>query len=142
MSSKQIVSNDHHAYRFFRTSANSWLGLDFFPSKGGKCMAYPFDLRSLLSPRTSIGFHKRLKITRGRNKSQNQRPRLGTKFRDRSLQASKWYLKSSSKLLALIPDTVMHFTPRTSFRGIEDVEYIPKFGYRNLLNPIFFHIIV
>ena len=36
----------------------------------------------------------------------------------------------------------MHFTPRTSFRGIEDVEYIPKFGYRNLLNPIFFHIIV
>ena len=37
----------------------------------------------------------------------------------------------------------MHFTPRTSFRGIEDVEYIPKFGYRNLLNPNFlFHIIV
>ena len=41
-------------------------------------------------------------------------------------------------LLALIPDPVMHFTPQTSFRGIEDVEYIPKFGYRNLLNPIFF----
>ena len=36
----------------------------------------------------------------------------------------------------------MHFTTRTSFRGIEDVEYIPKFGYRNLLNPNFFHIIV
>ena len=36
----------------------------------------------------------------------------------------------------------MHFTPWTSLRGIEDVEYIPKFGYRNLLNPIFFHIIV
>ena len=35
------------------------------------------------------------------------------------------------------------FYTRTSFRGIEDVEYIPKFGYRNLLNPIFFcHIIV
>ena len=32
----------------------------------------------------------------------------------------------------------MHFRPRTSFRGIEDVEYIPKFGYRNLLNSIFF----
>ena len=32
----------------------------------------------------------------------------------------------------------MHFRPGTSFRGIEDVEYIPKFGYRNLLNPIFF----
>ena len=32
----------------------------------------------------------------------------------------------------------MHFTPRTSFRGMEDVEYIPKFCYRNLLNPIFF----
>ena len=31
----------------------------------------------------------------------------------------------------------MHFTPRTSFRGIEDVEYIPKFGYRHLLNPNF-----
>ena len=28
---------------------------------------HSFDLRSLLSPRTSIGFHKRLKITRGRN---------------------------------------------------------------------------
>ena len=36
----------------------------------------------------------------------------------------------------------MHFTPWTSFRGIEDIEYIPKFGYRYLLNPIFFHIIV
>ena len=36
----------------------------------------------------------------------------------------------------------MHFTLRTSFRCIEDVEYIPKFGYRNLLNPIFFYIIV
>ena len=44
--------------------------------------------------------------------------------------------------VALIPDPVMHFTPQTSFRDIEDVEYIPKFGYRNLLNPIFFHIIV
>ena len=32
----------------------------------------------------------------------------------------------------------MHFTPGPVFRGIEDVEYIPKFGYRNLLNPIFF----
>ena len=42
----------------------------------------------------------------------------------------------------LIPDPVMHFTPRTSFCGIEDVEYIPKFGYRNLLNPNFFQIIV
>ena len=78
--SKQIVSNDHHACRFFLSSANSWLGLDFFPSKGGKCMGYySFDWRSLLSPRTSIGFHKRLKITRGRNKSRDQRPRLGTK---------------------------------------------------------------
>ena len=109
MSSKQIVSNGHnardvhvyielyirdHACRFFLSFANSWLGLDFFPSKGGKCMGYySFDLRSLLSPRTSIGFHKRLKITRGRNKSRDQRPRLGTKFRDQSLQASKWYLK-------------------------------------------------
>ena len=94
MSSKQIVSNDHHACRFFLSSSNSWLGLDFFPSKGGKCMEYySFDLRSLLSPRTSIGFHKRLEITRGRNKSRDQRPRLGTKFRDQSLQASKWYLK-------------------------------------------------
>ena len=94
MSSKQIVSNDHHACRFFLSSANSWLGLDFFPSKGGKCMGYySFDLRSLLSPRPSIGFHKRLKITRGRNKSRDQRPRLGTKFQDQSLQASKWYLK-------------------------------------------------
>ena len=107
--SKQIVSNDHnardvhvyielyirdHACRFFLSFANSWLGLDFFPSKGGKCMGYySFDLRSLLSPRTSIGFHKRLKITRGRNKSRDQRPRLGTKIRDQSLQASKWYLK-------------------------------------------------
>ena len=36
----------------------------------------------------------------------------------------------------------MHFTPWTSFRGIKDVEYIPKFGYRNLLNPNLFHIIV
>ena len=36
----------------------------------------------------------------------------------------------------------MHFTPRTSFRGIEDVENILKFGYRKLLNPNFFHIIV
>ena len=104
--SKQIVSNDHnardvyielyirdHACRFFLSFANSWLGLDFFPFKGGKCMGYySFDLTSLLSPRTSIGFHKRLKITRGRNKRWNQRPRLGTKFRDQSLQASKWYL--------------------------------------------------
>ena len=32
----------------------------------------------------------------------------------------------------------MHFRPGTSFWGIEDVEYIPKFDYRNLLNPIFF----
>ena len=53
MSSKQIVSNDHHARdvyielyirdhacRFFLSSANSWMGLDFFPSKGGKCMGY------------------------------------------------------------------------------------------------------
>ena len=31
------------------------------------------------------------------------------------------------------------FYTRTSFRGIEDVEYIPKFGYRNLLNPFFSH---
>ena len=31
------------------------------------------------SPRTSIGFHKRLKITRERNKTRDQRPRLGTK---------------------------------------------------------------
>ena len=30
------------------------------------------------------------------------------------------------------------FYARTSFRDIEDVEYIPKFGYRNLLNPFFF----
>ena len=44
----------------------------------------------------------------------------------------------SFELLALIPDPVMHFRPGTSFHGIEDVEYIPKFGYRNLLNPIFF----
>ena len=76
MSSKQIVSNDHHACRFFLPSANSWLGLDFFPSKGGKCMGYySFDLRSLLSQRTSIGFYKRLKIARGRIKA-------GTNARD------------------------------------------------------------
>ena len=87
-------SNHHRARRFFLSPANSWLGLDFFPSKGGKCMGfYSFDLRSFLSPRTSIGFHKRLKITRGRNKNRNQRLRLGTKFRGQSLQASKWYLK-------------------------------------------------
>ena len=49
---------------------------------------YSFDLRSLLSPRTSIGFHKRLKITRGRNKSRDQRPRLGTKFRDQSYRVT------------------------------------------------------
>ena len=30
------------------------------------------------------------------------------------------------------------FYTRTSFRGIEDVEFIPKFVYRNLLDPIFF----
>ena len=36
----------------------------------------------------------------------------------------------------------MHFTSRTSFRGNEDVEYIPKFGYKNLLNPIFFFILL
>ena len=35
---------------------------------------YSFDLRSLLSPRTSIGFHKRLKITRGRNKKPGPTP--------------------------------------------------------------------
>ena len=34
------------------------------------------------------------------------------------------------------------FYTRTKFHSIEDVEYIPKFGYRNHLNPIFFHIIV
>ena len=39
-------------------------------------------------------------------------------------------------------DPVMHLTPRTSFRGIEDVEYIPKFGYRNLLNRNFFFILL
>ena len=59
---------------------------------------YSFDLRSFLSPRTSIGFHKRLKITRGRNKSRDQRPRLGTKFPDQSLQSSKWYLKCNVDL--------------------------------------------
>ena len=33
--------------RFFLSPANSWLGLGFFPSKGGKCMGYySFDLRS------------------------------------------------------------------------------------------------
>ena len=36
----------------------------------------------------------------------------------------------------------MHFTLRTSFHGIEDVECISKFGYRNLLNPFFFIYIV
>ena len=36
----------------------------------------------------------------------------------------------------------MHFRPGTSFRGIEDVEYIRKFDYRNLLNRNFFHVIV
>ena len=46
------------------------------------------------------------------------------------------------KFLTLIPDNVMHFRPETSFRGSEDIEYIPKFDYRNLLNPIFFHVIV
>ena len=30
------------------------------------------------------------------------------------------------KLLAQIPDPVMHFRPGTSFVGVEDVEYIPK----------------
>ena len=43
---------------------------------------YSFDLTSLLSPRTSIGFHKRLKITRGRNKRWDQRPRLKTVSND------------------------------------------------------------
>ena len=36
----------------------------------------------------------------------------------------------------------MHFRPQTSFRGIEDVEFIPKFDNRNFLNPNFFHVIV
>ena len=45
------------------------------------------------------------------------------------------------KLLALISDPVMHFRPQTSFRGIEDVEFIPKFDYRNFLNPIILHVI-
>ena len=45
-------------------------------------------------------------------------------------------------LLALIPYSVKHFRPGASFRGIVDVENIPKFDYRNLLNPDFFHIIV
>ena len=44
---------------------------------------YYFDLRSLLSPRTSIGFHKRLKITReGIKAGTNARdsgPNSGTK---------------------------------------------------------------
>ena len=31
----------------------------------------------------------------------------------------------------------MHFRRGTSFRGIEDAEYVPKFDYRNLLNPFF-----
>ena len=56
----------------------------------------------ILSTWTSIdGFHKRLKKSidfykrsfLGRNKSQDQCPGLGTKFRDQSLQASKWCLK-------------------------------------------------
>ena len=56
-----------HACRFFLSFANSWLGLDFFPSKGGKCMGYYFfDLRSLLSPRTSIGFHKKTEDNKGK----------------------------------------------------------------------------
>ena len=42
-----------------------------------------FDLRSFLFPQTSIGFHKRLKITRGRNKAgnnaQDSGPNSGTK---------------------------------------------------------------
>ena len=32
----------------------------------------------------------------------------------------------------------MHFRPGTNFRGIEDVEYNPKFDYRNLSNLILF----
>ena len=91
------MSNDHnardvyielyirdHACRFSLSFANSWLGLDFFPSKGGKCMGYySFDLTSLLSPRTSIGFHKRMKITRGGIKdgtnARDSGPNSGTK---------------------------------------------------------------
>ena len=44
---------------------------------------YSFHLRSLLSPRTSIGFHKRLKITRGRKPGPTPETRdqiLGPKF--------------------------------------------------------------
>ena len=36
----------------------------------------------------------------------------------------------------------MHFRSGTSFQGIEDIEYIPKFDYRNIFNPNFFHVIV
>ena len=86
MSSKQNESNAEAniimLVDFSYHSQIQRLGLDFFPSKGGKCMGYySFDLRYFLSPRTSIGFHKRLKITRGRNKSRDQRlgPNSGTK---------------------------------------------------------------
>ena len=58
-----------------------------------------------------------------------------------SLLRTAQSLLTGRTILALIPDPVMHFTPQTSFRGIEDVEYIPKFGYRNLLNPNFFFIL-
>ena len=40
---------------------------------------------------TSIDFYKRSFL--GRNKSRDQYPGLGTKFRDQSLQASKWYFE-------------------------------------------------
>ena len=32
----------------------------------------------------------------------------------------------------------MPFRPGTSFRGIDDGQYIPKFDFRNILNTIFF----
>ena len=46
MSSKQIESNAEAIIiilvDFFLSPANSWLGLDFFPSKGGKCIRLDF----------------------------------------------------------------------------------------------------
>ena len=114
----------------------------------------------------SIGFHKRLKITRGRNKRWDQRPRLRTKIRDQSLQASKWYLKCKCRpknwitcslysllkmLIKILYDFLIFllttstytgpchaFYTRTSFRGIEDVEYIPKFWLQKTFKSHFF----
>ena len=54
---------------------------------------YSFDSRSLLSPRTSIGFHKRLKITRGRYKSRDQPRDSGPNSRSKFAMVFKMVFK-------------------------------------------------